>query len=185
MNETSVVIAGFGGQGVLFAGQLLAYAGMENGRFVTWIPSYGPEMRGGTAHCTVIISDRPIGAPTVTHPDIAIVFNQPSFDKYEPLVKPGGLLVVNSSLITTPAVRDDIELALVPADALAEQFGTRQMLNVAALGAMLAKRPFLSLTAVAQTLRNHLPPNKANLLAANLTVLEKGYAHCAQLPLAQ
>ncbi|MCA9965093.1 MAG: 2-oxoacid:acceptor oxidoreductase family protein, partial [Anaerolineales bacterium] len=119
MSEPSVVIAGFGGQGVLFAGQLLAYAGMENGRFVTWIPSYGPEMRGGTAHCTVIISDRLIGAPTVTHPDIAIVLNQPSFDKYEPLVKPGGLLVVNSSLVTPSSLRDDIELALVPADALA------------------------------------------------------------------
>lgn len=180
MSETSVVIAGFGGQGVLFAGQLLAYAGMENGRFVTWIPSYGPEMRGGTAHCTVIISDRPIGAPIVTNPDVAIVLNQPSFEKYEPLVKPGGLLVVNSSLVTAASLRGDIELALVPADALAEEFGTRQLLNVAALGAMLAKRPFLSLTAVVQALHNHLPTSKAHLLAANLAVLEKGYAHCVQ-----
>lgn len=185
MSETSVVIAGFGGQGVLFAGQLLAYAGMENGRFVTWIPSYGPEMRGGTANCTVIISDRPIGAPIVTAPDIAIVLNQPSFDKYEPLVKPGGLLVINSSLVNALATRNDIETAAVPADMLAEQFGTRQMLNVAMLGAMLAKRPFLAKTAVAQALRNHLPAAKAHLLTANLTVLEKGYAHCAQLPLAQ
>ena len=185
MSETSVVIAGFGGQGVLFAGQLLAYAGMENGRFVTWIPSYGPEMRGGTAHCTVIISDCPIGAPTVTHPDIAIVLNQPSFDKYEPLVKPGGLLVVNSSLVAASSLREDIELVLVPADTLAEEFGTRQLLNVAALGAMLAKRPLVALTAVDQALRNHLPTSKAHLLAANLTVLEKGYAHCVQLPLAQ
>lgn len=94
--ETSIIISGFGGQGVLFAGQLLAYAGMDAGKHVTWIPSYGPEMRGGTAHCVVIISDDVIGAPIVTRPDITVVLNQPSFDKYEPLVKPGGLLVVNS-----------------------------------------------------------------------------------------
>ena len=94
--ESSIIISGFGGQGVLFAGQLLAYAGMDEGRHVTWIPSYGPEMRGGTAHCTVIISDETIGAPTVARPDIAVAFNLPSYDKYESLVKPGGLLVVNS-----------------------------------------------------------------------------------------
>lgn len=185
MSETSVVIAGFGGQGVLFAGQLLAYGGMENGRFVTWIPSYGPEMRGGTAHCTVIISDHPIGAPIVTRPDVAIVLNQPSFAKYEPLVKRGGLLVINSSLVAASSRREEIEQTWVPADGLAEQFGTRQMANVAALGGMLAKRPLVPLTAVAQALRNHLPASKAHLLTANLTVLEKGYAHCAQLPLAQ
>ncbi len=97
--ETSIIISGFGGQGALFAGQLLAYASMDSGRFVTWIPSYGPEMRGGTAHCIVIISDEPIGAPIVTRPFIALVLNSPSHDKYEPLVLPGGLLVANSSLI--------------------------------------------------------------------------------------
>ena len=129
--ETSIVISGFGGQGVLFAGQLLAYAGMDAGRHVTWIPSYGPEMRGGTAHCVVIISDEPIGAPTVARPDVAIVLNQPSFDKYVPLVKPGGLLVVNSSLIEAETERRDIDVVHVPANAIAEEWGTAKMLNMA------------------------------------------------------
>ena len=112
--ETSIIISGFGGQGALFAGQLLAYAGMDAGRFVSWIPSYGPEMRGGTAHCTVIISDEEIGAPIVARPDVAVVLNLPSYDKYEPLVKPGGLLVVNSSLIPSESGRNDIDVVYVP-----------------------------------------------------------------------
>ena len=112
--KTSIVISGFGGQGVLFAGQLLAYAGMDSGQHVTWIPSYGPEMRGGTAHCIVIISDEPVGAPIVSRPDVAIVLNQPSFEKYELLVKPGGLLVVNSSLIETETTRTDMDGSPVP-----------------------------------------------------------------------
>ena len=99
--ETSIVIAGFGGQGVLFAGQLLAYAGMDAGQHVTWIPSYGPEMRGGTANCTVIISDEAIGSPIVSRPDVTIVLNEPSYEKYADVVKPGGLLVINSSLVTS------------------------------------------------------------------------------------
>src|SRR3990172_7064822 len=103
--QTEIVIAGFGGQGILFAGQVLAYAAMDAGKEVTWIPSYGPEMRGGTANCTVIISDEEIGSPLVRNPRCAIAMNLPSLDKYEPLVAPGGLLVVNSSLTTRPATR--------------------------------------------------------------------------------
>jgi len=174
--ETSIIIAGFGGQGVLFAGQLLAYAGMDSGRHVTWIPSYGPEMRGGTAHCTVIISDRPIGAPTVQRPDIAIVLNLPSFDKYESLVVPGGLLVVNSSLINSEATRGDIDVAYVAANRIAEKLGSTKMMNMAALGATIARRPILSRDEVATALRDHLPTRKAKLLDANLQVLEQGYA---------
>ncbi len=128
--ETSIIIAGFGGQGALFAGQLLAYAGMDAGRHVTWIPSYGPEMRGGTANCTVIIGDDPIGAPLVMRPDVAVVFNQPSYDKCEPIVKPGGLLVVNRSIVTDTSERDDIEAVYVAANAIAEEFGTTKMLNM-------------------------------------------------------
>lgn len=173
--ETSIIISGFGGQGALFAGQLLAYTGMDNGRHVTWIPSYGPEMRGGTAHCVVIISDEPIGSPIVRQPDIAIVFNQPSFDKYEPRVKPGGLLVVNSSIVEGESEREDIEVVYVPANGIAEEFGTSKMMNMVTLGAMLAKRPILSLEAVAEGLRNHMPAGKANLLKANLQVLQRGY----------
>lgn len=173
--ETSIIISGFGGQGALFAGQLLAYAGMDHGRFVTWIPSYGPEMRGGTAHCTVIISDEPVGAPIVGRPDVAVVFNQPSFEKYEPLVEPGGLLVVNSSIVNARSTRDDIDVVYVDANDVAEQFGSVKMMNMVTLGALLAKRPILPLTAVEQALRDHLPQRKAHLLAANLQVLQRGH----------
>ena len=173
--ESSIIISGFGGQGALFAGQLLAYAGMDVGRHVTWIPSYGPEMRGGTAHCIVIISDEPIGAPTVSRPDIAIAFNLPSYDKYEPLVKPGGLLVVNSSLVEHRSSRTDIDVVYVPANAIAEEWGTAKMMNMAAIGAMLASRPVLPLEAVEQALRDHLPATKQHLIDANRQVIGHGF----------
>ncbi len=173
--ETSIIIAGFGGQGVLFAGQLLAYAGMDAGRHVTWIPSYGPEMRGGTANCTVIISGDPIGALLVASPDVAIVLNQPSFDKYKLLVKPDGLLVVNSSIVSEESDRRDLETVYVAANAIAEEFGSVKMLNMAAIGAMLRRRPVLEITTIEQALADHLPAAKAHLLRANRQVLGRGY----------
>lgn len=181
--ETSIVISGFGGQGVLFAGQLLAYAGMDAGLHVTWIPSYGPEMRGGTAHCTVIVGDEPIGAPVVAQPDVAIVLNLPSYDKYEPLVKPGGVLVVNSSLVTAVSERDDVTVIAVPANALSEEVGgSPKMVNVVAVGAMLACVEVLTLPMVVEALRGHLPKSKAHLLEANFAVLQAGHdAAVAQL----
>ena len=174
--ETSIIISGFGGQGALFAGQLLAYAGMDAGRFVSWIPSYGPEMRGGTAHCTVIISDDEVGAPIVARPDIAVALNLPSFDKYEPLVKPGGLLVVNSSLVASESHRADIDVIAVPANGIAEEWGTPKMLNMAAVGAMLAARPVLPLAVIEAALAAHLPASKQHLIEANLQVLRHGFA---------
>lgn len=173
--ETSIIIAGFGGQGVLFAGQLLAYAGMDADRHVTWIPSYGPEMRGGTANCTVIISDEPIGAPLVANPDIAVVLNQPSFDKYNPLVRPDGLLVVNSSIVSEESERTDLEKVYVAANTIAEEFGSVKMLNMAVVGAMLRRRPVLDIKIIEQALADHLPSTKAHLLEANLQVLDRGY----------
>jgi 2-oxoglutarate ferredoxin oxidoreductase subunit gamma len=175
--ETSIIIAGFGGQGVLFAGQLLAYGAMDDGRFVTWIPSYGPEMRGGTANCTVVIADGPIGSPIVTNPDIALVLNQPSYEKYEPLVKPGGLLVVNESLVTAVSERDDIETIYIPANKLAEEAGSVKMLNVAMLGALLATKPLLSLDTLEQALANHLPSSKQHLVEQNGRVLRQSAAY--------
>lgn len=180
--ETSIIIAGFGGQGVLFAGQLLAYAGMDAGKHVTWIPSYGPEMRGGTANCTVIVSDESIGAPLVAKPDVAIVLNQPSLTKYEPLLSSGGLMVVNSSIVTATVERPDIEVVYVPANDIAEELGTVKMLNVVALGAMLARRSFLALETVAQALQDHLPARKAHLTGANLAALRRGYEVGSAVP---
>jgi 2-oxoglutarate ferredoxin oxidoreductase subunit gamma len=173
--ETSIIISGFGGQGVLFGGQLLAYAGMDNGRFVTWIPSYGPEMRGGTANCTVIISHEPVGAPIVAQPDIALVFNQPSYEKYEKLVKPDGLLIVNSSIVTVENPRLDVELVQIPANDIAAEFGTSKMLNLAMIGAMLARHQVLPLAALEQALHDHLPARKQQFLQGNLDVLHAGY----------
>lgn len=173
--ETSIIFSGFGGQGALFAGQLLAYAAMDQGRHVTWFPSYGPEMRGGTAHCTVIISDYAIGAPLVSHPDIALVFNGPSFEKYEPLLQTGGLLMTNSSIVSKRTWRDDIEQIDVPANSMAEEFGSSKMMNMAVLGAMVGRRPILPLEAVEQSLRDHLPDKIAHLLDNNLQVLRKGF----------
>lgn len=169
--ERSIIISGFGGQGVLFAGQLLAYAAMDSGLHVTWIPSYGPEMRGGTANCTVIIGDEPIGAPTVAHPDIVIALNQPSMDKYQPLVKPEGLLVVNSSLVNSEPDRTDIRTVMIAANQIAEAHGSVQMANMAALGCMLWHQPVLTLDALADALKAHLPAAKGHLLAANIQVL--------------
>ncbi len=173
--EEAIIVSGFGGQGALFAGQLLAYAGMDSGYYVTWIPSYGPEMRGGTAHCTVIISDDPIGAPTVDRPEVAIVLNGPSFNKYESLVKAGGLLVVNSSIVDEKSMRKDLDTVYVRANDIAEEIGSGKMTNMAMVGAMLARRPILTLFSLEQALRDHLPANKSHLLDSNITVLRRGY----------
>lgn len=179
--EISIVVAGFGGQGVLFAGQLLAYAAMEQGYHVTWIPSYGPEMRGGTANCTVIVNDEPIGAPIVSRPDVAIVLNQPSFDKYESLVRPDGVLVVNDSLVEGTVGCKALEVVWVPANQIAEEKGTVKMLNMALLGALLARRPFLTLEAVETALRGRLPASRAHLADSNCQVLREGHRLAGEL----
>jgi 2-oxoglutarate ferredoxin oxidoreductase subunit gamma len=172
--QEEIVISGFGGQGALFAGQLLAYAGMNEGKHVTWIPSYGPEMRGGTAHCVVIISDEPIGSPLVRNPSAAIVMNTPSFDKYQPLVKPGGALVVNSALITQPITRDDLEVALVPANTEADEMGDSRLMNIILVGALLALRPILPLEALDRALAEHISERHRHLLPANARALRRG-----------
>lgn len=174
--ETSIIISGFGGQGSLFAGQALAYAGMEAGLHVTWIPSYGPEMRGGTAHCTVILSDEPIGSPLVGRPNIAIVMNLPSMDRYEPLVQPDGLLVVNRSLVDRPAERDDIRVIEVQANEIADELGDRRLVNMVMLGAMLAATGLLPVGCVEQALESHLPARHRELLEADRQALRRGAA---------
>lgn len=179
--ETSIIISGFGGQGALFAGQSLAYAGMDAGLHVTWIPSYGPEMRGGTAHCTVILSDEPIGSPLVSRPDIAVVMNLPSMDKYEPLVQPDGLLVVNVSLVERPAERDDIHVIGVPANDIAAELGNRRLSNMVLLGAMLEATGLMSREAIEQTLEAHLPERHQHLLDLNREALKRG-AELAPVP---
>ncbi|MCJ7513348.1 MAG: 2-oxoacid:acceptor oxidoreductase family protein [Anaerolineales bacterium] len=174
--QTEIVVSGFGGQGALFAGQLLAFAGMDSGKFVTWIPSYGPEMRGGTAHCTVIVGDEEIGSPVVRHPKAAIVMNLPSLDKYEPLVHPGGVLVVNASLVDRSPRRGDIDWVMVRGNEVAEELGDKRMANVVLLGALLSLLPALTLDELAEALRNHIPARRRSLLDANLKALHEGAA---------
>lgn len=172
--QTEIIIAGFGGQGVLFGGQLLAYAGMDEGKFVTWIPAYGPEMRGGTANCTTIISDEEIGSPFVHFPTAVIAMNRPSLDKYEDKVKPGGLLVVNDSKLDREVKRTDIRVIKVDAGSIAERIGDRRMTNIVLLGAFLANIPVLPLSAIENALKVHLPDRHQRLLPKNFEALREG-----------
>jgi 2-oxoglutarate ferredoxin oxidoreductase subunit gamma len=169
-----VIISGFGGQGALFAGQLLTYTGLDAGKHVTWIPSYGPEMRGGTAHCIVILSDDEIGSPIISRPSICIVMNPPSLDKYDPLVKPGGLLVANSTLVRTKSARDDIEVVYIPANELAAELGNVKMANVVLLGAMLGKREILPIESIKRTMDEHIPERRKHIIAPNKRALDRG-----------
>lgn len=174
--QKEIIIAGFGGQGVLFAGQVLAYAAMDLGKEVTWIPSYGPEMRGGTANCTVVIADEEIGSPLVKRPPFAIALNLPSFDKYEPLMLPGGVLVVNQSMVDRGPKRTDIRVILVPANEIAEEIGNKKLTNMVAVGALVAAMPeLLTLEAVEQALQGHLPARHQHLLPQNFQALQRGY----------
>jgi 2-oxoglutarate ferredoxin oxidoreductase subunit gamma len=172
--QTEILIAGFGGQGVLFCGQLVAYAAMDEGKQVTWIPSYGPEMRGGTANCTVIVADEEIGSPLVQFPQAVIAMNLPSLDKYEPELRPGGLLVINSSMIAKGHVREDIRVLRVPGNEIAEKIGDRRMTNMVLLGALLANLPVLPIEAVEKSLAAHLPKRHHRLLPFNFECLQRG-----------
>ena len=178
--QTEIIFAGFGGQGILFAGQLLAYAAMDVGMEVTWIPSYGPEMRGGTANCTVILADDEIGSPTVRNPKAALVFNLPSFDKYEPLIVPGGVLVVNQSLVDRDFERDDLNSVMVPSNDIAEELGNKRMINMVMLGALLARLPVISIEALEKALDDHMPERHKHLLELNCQALRKGLQFAKQ-----
>jgi len=180
--QTEILIAGFGGQGILFAGQVLAYAAMDAGKEVTWIPSYGPEMRGGTANCTVIIADDLIGAPTVRNPKGAMVFNLPSFDKYEPLVVPGGVLIANASLINRGFQRTDLQSVLIPANDMAEALGDKRLINMVMLGAMMGKLLVLPIEAIEKALENHLPERHRRLLPVNFMALHQGAEFAQKMP---
>lgn len=182
MMHYDFVFSGFGGQGVLFGSQLLAYAAMEAGLHVTWIPSYGPEMRGGTANCTVVISDEEIGAPLVRHPSAVVALNYPSMEKYEPQVAPGGLLLYNASLALRPPARAGIHCVPIPASDIAAELGNAKLLNMVMLGALLQITGVLPIGTVEQSLEAHLPARRRDMLEANKLALRRG-AELAQEPL--
>jgi 2-oxoglutarate ferredoxin oxidoreductase subunit gamma len=172
--QQEVIIAGFGGQGVLFAGKLLAYTGLEVGKDVTWIPSYGPEMRGGTANCTVVVSDEEIGSPFVKNPTAVIAMNLPSLDKFEDRVAPGGVLVVNASMVDRPVKRDDITVVAIPANEIAEDIGSSRSANMVLLGALLGNLDLLPLGAIEKALEGHMPERHKKFLQGNIEALRKG-----------
>lgn len=172
--QKEVIISGFGGQGALFAGQLLAYTALEQGLHVTWFPSYGPEMRGGTAHCTVILGDEEIGSPIVKNPSGIIVMNIPSLERYENLVRDDGYLVVNTSLVDRNPEREDIQTILVPAIDIAEELGEKRMANLVLLGALMDRMGPLTIEQIGDALGRHIPEHRRNLLDANLKALAKG-----------
>ncbi len=174
MEQYEVTMAGFGGQGIMTAGQLLAYSGMNEDKKVIWLPSYGPEMRGGTAYCTIVISEERIGSPIIKTPTGICVFNRPSFDKFEPTVKPGGLLIVNSSLINTSSKRTDIDQLLIPANKIAMEAGNPKVANIVVIGAFIGATGLLKMKTVEATLKQKLG-HKKDLLEINKSVLKIGY----------
>jgi 2-oxoglutarate ferredoxin oxidoreductase subunit gamma len=173
--ERSVIFAGFGGQGILFAGTVLARAGMAEGLEVLWIPSYGPEMRGGTASCTVIVAPEMIGSPIVDKADAVIALNPPSLAKFEPLVAAGGLLVVNTSLIEALPTRSDIESVSIAATAMARLAGDDRLVSVVTLGALIARRPIVPIAAVRAALEAVVTAKHPELLAADFAALDAGF----------
>ncbi len=172
MASCEIVIAGFGGQGVLFLGEVLAQAALREGREVTWLPAYGPEQRGGTAYCTVVISDGPIGSPVVSDPAVLIAMNRPSLERFEPAVRPGGLIVCDVTLTGRAPGRADVRSVAVPATAIAAELGAARAANVVLLGATLAAEPVLA----AESLRTALDGMVADprVRARNAAALERG-----------
>lgn len=169
-----LVVAGFGGQGVLSLGMVLAYAGMVEGKEISWMPSYGPEMRGGTANCITILSAQKISSPILSQFDTAIVLNQPSMDKFAPRVKPGGLLLYESANILQPSTRTDIEIRGVPAMTEALLMKNGKIMNMIMLGAYLELKPLVSLDSILEALKKVLPEKYHHLLPVNRAALEKG-----------
>lgn len=174
MNEIRVVFAGFGGQGLLFAGKVVAYAGLIDDREVSWLPSYGPEMRGGTANCSVTISDEPIGSPLVVTPNVLVAMNQPSLLKFENDIEPGGIALIDTSLITRVPERDDITVFLQPATELAEEAGLKGLANIVMVGKMLKETNFCTLETMEAAIRKAVPAKKAAMVENNLKALQLG-----------
>ncbi len=172
--EQKLIVAGFGGQGVLLVGRLLAYAGMIEDKKVTWIPSYGPEMRGGTANCTVVLSDKEIGSPIAPVPDSVIVMNQPSLDKFEPMLKETGLLIANSNMLTRKQTRKDLNIVEIPVNGIASELGDERVANMVALGAYIEKTHIVKMESISKALKNMLPGRYQNLIPLNEKALEMG-----------
>ena len=178
MNK-EIMIAGFGGQGILFSGKFLAYEGLIDGKEVSWLPSYGPEMRGGTANCSIIISDSAVGSPIVSNPDILIAMNLPSLDKYENETKAGGQIFVDSSLIDRKVERSDVETYYIPATKLASDEGLSGLANMIMIGHMIAKSGIIPEENIEKAMGKVVPPTKQNMFDLNMKAVKLGFEYNA------
>lgn len=174
-----LVIAGFGGQGVMSIGQMLTYGGMMEDKNVSWLPSYGPEMRGGTANCNVIVSESPVASPIVTQATAVIAMNRPSLDKFEALVEKEGLLLINSSLIERKSDREDVSAYYIPANEIADELGNLRIANMVMLGAYLQLTKVVEVDSILEALKKVLGESKAKLIPINREALKRG-AQCVQ-----
>ena len=181
MKTTQILIAGFGGQGILFSGKFLAYKGLTEELQVSWLPSYGPEMRGGTANCNVILSDDPVGSPIITAPDVLIAMNLPSLQKYVNSVVAGGQIYVDSSLIDTKVERDDVQVFYIPATQMAKDAGISTLANMIIIGHLLENHPELSFDGVDAVVDSLVPPKKAALKELNIKALTLGKNYNAKI----
>lgn len=168
------IFAGFGGQGIMLIGQLLAYSGMYEGKEVSWFPAYGPEMRGGTANCSVVISDDPVGSPIISEPDVLVAMNRPSLEKFEAQVKPGGSLFYNTSLIEVAPKRTDVTILALPVNEIATELGNPKVANMVIMGALLKQTGIVKLETVMAVLKKTMTGKKAALIPLNQQALEKG-----------
>lgn len=171
--QSEVMFAGFGGQGILLSGKILAHAAMEEGHEVAWVPSYGPEMRGGTAYCTVVISDRPIGSPVIKNPTHLVAMNRPSLEKFASEIKPGGIILINSSLISIEADRPDCDVLKVPATDLAKKLGNARAANIVAISAFVARSGIVSIETLKKCVENEFS-RKPKLIPMNMAAVEAG-----------
>ena len=172
--NNKMIFAGYGGQGMLLCGQLLAYAAMIEDSYVTWLPSYGPEMRGGAAYCSVVVSDKAIGSPIIQTADVIVAMNQPSFDKFQSAVKPGGIIIYNTSLINPDKNRDDITYMGVAITDMANELGNLKVANMIALGCVNAKLNCVKNESIIEALKHKLGEKKANLIAVNEKAIALG-----------
>jgi len=171
--QKDVILAGFGGQGVLFAGKVLSYCGLLSGLEVSWLPSYGPEMRGGTANCSVCISDEPVGSPLVTAPDILICMNQPSYDKFISRVKPGGIAVLDRSLVLEKTTRTDISAYYIPASDIADSLNSTS--NMVLLGKLFKETGIFDMDIAAKAIEKSVPERNKDLIDANINGVQAGW----------
>jgi len=171
--QNEVMFAGFGGQGILLSAKILAHAAMEQGFEVAWIPSYGPEMRGGTAYCTVVVSDRPIGSPIIRNPGHLVAMNRPSLEKFAPVIKPGGVILVNSTLISVPAGRDDVDELRVPVNDIAKELGNVRSANIVALAAFAARSKIVDFEMIRKCVEDEFS-RKPKLIPLNMAAVAAG-----------